>query len=184
MRTKKWVHIALSILLLLLLSCNIRPQNFETEGYKPIYMPYDELNQPISTQNSTGLKNPGKIYYYNNYILVSDNGQGIHIIDNLNPANPVLKTFIKIPMNKDMAIKNNYLYVDSYKDLVVIDIGDMNNIKEINRVKDAFPNVETENALPPRDLQSTQTYYECPDKNKGIVVSWQKTKLKNPKCRL
>lgn len=184
MKIKNRIQITFFISSLLFLSCNIRPQNFETEGYKPVYISYQELNQPISTQNSAGLKNPGKIYYYNNYILVSDNGQGIHIIDNLNPANPVLKTFIKIPMNKDMAIKNNYLYVDSYTDLVVIDISDMNNIKEINRIKNAFPNVEAENAIPPRDLQSTQTYYECPDKNKGIVVSWQKTKLKNPKCRL
>jgi hypothetical protein len=184
MRTKKWVQITLSIPLLLFLSCNTRPQNIETEGYKPVYLSYEELNQPISTQNSTGLKNPGKIYYYNNFILVSDNGQGVHIIDNVNPASPVLKTFIKIPMNRDIAIKNNYLYADSNTDLLVIDISDMNQIKEVNRIKNAFPNASAENSVPPRNTGETYTYYECPDKNKGVIVSWQKTKLKNPKCRL
>lgn len=169
---------------MIFLSCNTQPQNFETLGYKPVYMSYEELNQPIHTQNSKGLKNPGKIYYYNNYILVSDNGEGIHIIDNVNPASPVLKTFIKIPMNRDIAIKSNYLYVDSHSDLVVVDISDINQIREINRIKNAFPNASAENSVPPRDLGMTNTYYECPDKNKGVVIGWQRTKLKNPKCRI
>lgn len=184
MRTKKWLQTLWVVPLLLFISCNNRPQDVEVEGYKPVYMSYEEINQPISTQNSTGLKNPGKIYYYNNYILVSDNGQGVHIIDNVNPANPVFKTFIKIPMNRDIAIKNGYLYADSNTDLVVIDLNDMNNIQEVNRIKNAFPNANAENSLPPRDLDKTYTYYECPDKKKGVVVSWRKTKLKNPKCRL
>jgi len=175
--------IALFVSLLLFFSCNTQQQSIEVDGYKPVYISYQEVNQPISVQSSTGLKNPGKIYYYNSYILVSDNGQGVHIIDNANPANPVLNTFIKIPMNRDIAIKNNYLYVDSYTDLVVIDISDMNNIKEVNRIKNAFPRAATENLLPPKDL-SANVYYECPDNNKGVVVGWQRTKLKNPKCKL
>ncbi|MCS7076334.1 MAG: hypothetical protein NZ455_06480 [Bacteroidia bacterium] len=166
------------------LSCNSPKQDFEIEGYKPVYVSYEEINQPISVQTSNGLKNPGKIYYYQNYILVSDDGKGVHIIDNTNPANPILKTFIKIPMNKDMAIKNKYLYVDSYTDLVVIDISDMNDIKEIKRVKNAFPNAASDNITPPRGSEVGYIYYECPDSKKGVVVSWQKTKLKNPKCRI
>ncbi|MDW8301078.1 MAG: hypothetical protein RML38_01340, partial [Bacteroidia bacterium] len=169
------------------LSCNTPRKDFEVEGYKPIYVSYEELNKPISTQNSTGLKNPGKIYYYNKYILVSDGGRGIHIIDNTNPANPILKTFIKVPANRDMAIKNNYLYADSYTDLVVIDISDMNNIREVDRIKNAFPNAASENLLPQKDFPDPQTgftYFECPDKNKGVIVGWQRTKLKNPKCKI
>jgi len=107
----------------------------------------------------------------------------VYIIDNANPANPVLKTFIRVPMNRDIAIKNNYLYVDSYTDLVVIDINDINNIKEVNRIKNAFPRAGTENLLPPTDL-NTKVYYECPDDSKGVVVGWQRTKLKKPKCKI
>jgi hypothetical protein len=39
-----------------------------------------------------------------------------------------------------MEIKNNYLYADSYMDLVVFDISDFENINVVSRLENVFPN--------------------------------------------
>jgi hypothetical protein len=70
---------------------------------------------------------------------VNDFQRGVHIIDNSNPANPVKKGFIKILGNVDIEIKDNFLYADSYMDLVVFDISNLNAIKIEARLKNVFP---------------------------------------------
>ena len=69
------------------------------------------------------------------------NVKGVHIIDNTSPSHPVNLGFIEIPGNADIAIKNNILYADSYVDLVALDISDVNDIREVDRVKDIFPGI-------------------------------------------
>ena len=70
--------------------------------------------------------------------MVNDVNKGIHIIDNSNPDNPQKIACINIKANKDMEIKGDYLYADSLMDLVVFDISDIHNIKEVSRLKDVF----------------------------------------------
>jgi LVIVD repeat len=41
----------------------------------------------------------------------------------------------------DIAIRDNILYADSYTDLVVIDISNPENIKEIRRIRNIFPDI-------------------------------------------
>ncbi|WP_259017069.1 LVIVD repeat-containing protein [Emticicia fluvialis] len=98
----------------------------------------DQIRAGIAWQAPQDLINPGKIYVKDNYIFVNEIKQGIHIIDNTNPANPVNMGFLKIPGVIDMAVKGNTLYTDSYIDLVTFDIADIKNIKESGRVKDVF----------------------------------------------
>ncbi|HHN47860.1 MAG TPA: hypothetical protein ENN08_02830, partial [Bacteroidales bacterium] len=50
--------------------------------------------------------------------------QGIHVVDNSNPASPQIISFIAIPGNYDLAIRGNILFADSYIDLVALDISD------------------------------------------------------------
>ncbi len=82
------------------------------------------------------LKKPGKIYYYNDYLLINEIHQGIHIFDNSNPTQPTAISFISIPGNVDMAIKSDVLYVDCYFDLLTIDVTDFNQPQFLNRVED------------------------------------------------
>ena len=84
--------------------------------------------------------NPGKIYVKDNYLFVNEIKKGIHIYDNSNPEKPVEVSFLKIPGNVDIAVKENTLYADSYVDLVALDITNPKAIKEIGRVKEVFPN--------------------------------------------
>lgn len=137
------------------------------ERYKtsiPVYMSYADLRNAVKNIEPLALENPGKIYFKDNYIFINEYFKGIHVIDNQDPSNPVEKKFIDIPGNVDIAIKENTLFADSYIDLVVIDVSDLNNIREINRIKDVFPYT-----VPPK----TTTYAdEGIDQTKGVVLRW------------
>jgi len=99
----------------------------------PVYISYDELRSSIRNENDLALQRPGKIFLYNNYILINDFEQGIHVYNNANPSAPEHVAFIRIPGNVDMAIKNDILYADSYVDIVALDISDPTNVKEVGR---------------------------------------------------
>lgn len=80
----------------------------------------------------------GKIYAYKNYIFVNDVYRGFHILDNTNPSAPENIGFIKLEGNNDISVKDDRLYADSYGDLVVMDISDIQNIKVAKRMENAI----------------------------------------------
>ena len=86
------------------------------------------------------INNPGKLNYKDGYLFISETKKGIHIIDNRNLSNPINIGFINLPGNYDIATKNDFLYADSYMDLVIFDISKIDSVKEVNRVKEAFKN--------------------------------------------
>lgn len=90
--------------------------------YTPVYKEKSEVFANIKSNAPTGINQPGKIFLYGNYIFLNEINKGVHIIDNSNPASPVMKAFINIPGNLDIAVKGNTLYADLYSDLVVVDI--------------------------------------------------------------
>jgi hypothetical protein len=137
----------------------------EYDGNSPIYITYEELRTPVMAVNDVALENTGKIYFKDNYIFIIEELKGIHVFDNTNPASPVNKKFIKVPGVVDMAISGNALYADSFVDLVVIDVQDMNNIKEIGRLKDILPYT-----VPPTGNTLPMAYV---DKDKGLVSGWE-----------
>jgi len=106
--------------------------------YDPIYLEVDEIRKDIQIQGAMTLKNPGKLYYYNDYIIINERREGLHIIDNRNPENPENIAFVKIPGNIDMAVKNGILYADNYIDLLAIDIQNPAQPKFISRTEDVF----------------------------------------------
>ncbi|MCF1422558.1 LVIVD repeat-containing protein [Mangrovimonas futianensis] len=104
----------------------------------PILMSKIELRTSVEVMGPQAIVESGKIYYYNGYIFINEDNAGVHVIDNTNPSDPNLIAFIKIPGNKDVSIKDGFLFADSLIDLVVFDISDMNNIEEVNRLEDVF----------------------------------------------
>ena len=88
------------------------------------------LPEPIETS--------GKIYAYRDYIFVNDKFRGVHVIDNRDPYQPRPMAFIKIPGNVDISVKDDYLYADSLRDLVVIDISNIEEIRLVNRLQDVL----------------------------------------------
>jgi len=145
-------------------------------GMKPIYIQTDEW-QNLSVEAARPIRELGKIYYKDAHIFVNESGNGIHVIDNTDPFNPRPIKFISIPGNADVAIKNNYLYADNLTDLVVFDIGDLNDIKFVNRIENLYPR-ETENLFPPDFFG----FFECAEPDKGTIIRWEEAILENPGC--
>lgn len=136
----------------------------------PVYMSYETLRESVKQTDATSLENPGKIYFKDDYIFVVEKMDGIHIFDNADPANPVNLTFIEVPGNVDIAIKGDVLYADSYIDMVAIDISDLSDINEIDRVENKLPYT-----LPPTDEDYPLAKI---DKEKGVVIDWEVKKVR------
>ncbi|MFW5761686.1 MAG: hypothetical protein ACOCXH_11965 [Cyclobacteriaceae bacterium] len=168
------------LLILILTSCfdiEDRQTFFETGevmGFKPIYA--NEADLEVEYIAPQPLKNPGKIYFFNNIFFINERFEGIHIYNNYNPENPVNIGFIKIKGNVDIALRDNVLYADNLQDLISIDVSNIQNPQVIQRIENVMPST---NLFPPQH----DVYFECPEPEKGVVVGWQEALLVDPKCR-
>ena len=116
----------------------------------------------------------GKIYAYKNYIFVNDVYRGFHILDNTNPSAPENIGFIKLEGNNDISIKDDRLFADSYGDLVVMDISDINNIKFAKRMENAiyqifWCTVGFDVAWPEADAYDYSDF----DANRDALTGWE-----------
>ena len=118
----------------------------EYVSYEPVYKRIDEMRIPATFVNARSLTNPGKIFYYKGYLMINEMHEGIHVIDNKDPENPVAVGFIEVPGNLDMAVHNDILYADSYLDLVAIDISNPTSPAETSRSLDVFQSFYSFNA--------------------------------------
>ena len=151
-RLQKRIHVSLFALLFLTTllglsvllegctdKCEVTKEYFY---YQPVYTTVGEIRQGVRLLPPQPVHAVGKIYFKNGVMFVNEPGEGIHIIDNQNPASPIVLKFLKIPGNYDLAIKGNTLYADSYVDLVAFDIRDLSAIREINRLEGVFKNYQ------------------------------------------
>lgn len=107
----------------------------------PVYKSLEEIRTPITVSEAKMMDNIGKIYYYNDYLLINEIREGIHVINNSDPRNPQKVAFINIQGNIDLAVKQNILYADSYIDLLAIDISNIENPTLVSRLENVFPSV-------------------------------------------
>ncbi len=134
-------YLLLALVCMSLQSCFFifQPEKRETSAYTPITMTRAELNQSIKMQTARALRQPGKIYVRAPYLFINDRYDGVHIVDNTNPANPQKVAFISIPGCLDIAVKGNTMYVDNASDLVAIDITNPTQAQVMKRVENMFP---------------------------------------------
>ena len=131
--------------LLGLTSCTDRCEETRTfRRYVPVTLTLQQVREGIRVEPARTLQKPGKIYTKDGYLFINELKEGIHIIDNRNPASPQQLSFLRVPGNGDMAVRNNILYADSYMDLVAFDISDPAKPREVNRVASVFPNGQFE----------------------------------------
>ncbi len=104
----------------------------------PVYGTTDSVRNAVEIQEPRTIDTPERLYFKDNFIFIVESGQGIHVIDNNDQSNPTTLKFIQIPGNHDVAIQGNNLYADSYIDLLVFDVSDINNITLTNRVENVF----------------------------------------------
>jgi|UPI000325D112 hypothetical protein len=145
---KAFYRISLFVISLLIVSC-VQDDNGDFIDYQvaiPVTQSLTDFRASVSIEDPQPIQQPGKIYTYEDYIFVNDFFQGIHIIDNSNPENPVKLSYLKIPANQDIAVKDDILYADSGIDLVAFNISNITNITTVARLENVFP---TYNELTP-----------------------------------
>lgn len=137
---------------------------------EPITISKEEFRNKVKVTSAVNeISNYGKICLYNGFIYISEPEKGVHILDNSNPANPVMVGYIELPGNADLAIRNNLLYADSYIDLVWFDVSNPATPVLKGRLEEVFPE-----ALPmPENMLGYD--YELVEtvRNKSVVIGWK-----------
>lgn len=126
-------------LLLLLTNCDKENCKRTYTLYTPVYKTLTEVRANMKSNPPKQVKYPGKIYVFGNYIFLNELNEGIHIIDNSQPASPRNVAFINIPGNIDLAVLGNILYADNYGDLVAFDISNPLNVTAKKFLNNVFP---------------------------------------------
>ena len=133
------IALLLGVLSILLQGCSDQCETYYTyTDYQPVTVNMAEVKAKVGMKAPRTLTHPGKIYMKDNFIFISEAGEGVHIIDNSDKTNPVFKAFVEVPGSFDMAVLGSILYTDSYTDLVAFDIADVNYISELSRKEGVF----------------------------------------------
>ncbi len=162
----------LTIFLLLIGSTScLKDQCTETRTFiqfDPVYKTRAELNTLPTIEVSRPLRNPGIIYAYGPYILINEFREGIHIIDNSDPKNPVNTAFLAIEGNEHFAVSHNRLQANKYHALITLDISDLQNPLQTSRIESVFGELWEEPGrgffVYHRETERTRTL-DCSDPN-------------------
>jgi len=137
---KKLLLVLLPLTLIIFQSCNKDFGSVEVT-YKKATAVYGDLevirNIPLM-EGARPIVNAGKIFVAENLLLIGEEGDGIHIVDNTDPKNPINLSFMNIPGNREFYVEGNDLYAESHYDLLKIDISDKSQPSIVSRAADAF----------------------------------------------
>lgn len=141
MKNQKNLLLTLGTVLLVLLNfgCSDTCETtYRITYYNAVYTAKAEIRSGVAIEPGRLIETRGKLFFKGGYLFVNEPKNGIHVIDNRDPSNPSNIAFIKVPGSFDIAVKDNYLFTDSYMDLVTFDISNLDAITEVNRIEDYF----------------------------------------------
>ena len=137
--------------------------------YRPLLLARATLESSVAAVAPQALHNTGKIYLRGDYVFINEKYEGIHVIDNRDPASPKPVSFLRIPGNVDLAVRGNLLYADNGPDLVTIDISDPTHARPTSRVRNAF------RELPMPVMGPLEEAYQVAKRPAdAVVVGWHK----------
>ena len=168
---------------LILFSCDRTPGSKPEmrEAWVPVYTTNTASIKAITAGPARSTVNAGKIYTAGNILYQVEQDSGIHVINYANPSSPQKLGFIRSFLCKEVTVKNGLIYTNNFSDLVVIDVSTINNVREVARTTDVFPDLALQ--YPPKPNPQTTIYFECPDPKKGIIIGWQLKSIDHAKCR-
>ncbi len=136
---KKKAFLLLMVAVGFIVSCDNEGSYEDYLVARPVTMDVAQFKaQAVAITQPEPIVSSGKIYTYRSYIFVNDVNRGFHVIDNSNPESPERISFIKLEGNYDISVKDDKLYADSYGDLVIFDIKNINDIKVSSRIVNAI----------------------------------------------
>lgn len=168
------LSVFLGLATLLLNSCEKEPfEGYSGIGKRPVYMPVAALDSIFNLPPQPVVQS-GTIFLQDSLFFMLEPKKGIHVFNIKDSANTKALTFLKIPAITDFVISDNRLYADSWKDLVVIDISNLFQIKVLDRQADVFSPI----LYPPL----YNGIFECVDPSKGAVIDWEDALLEHVRC--
>lgn len=170
MRRRYSLLLALSLLMSLSACPMVDPIDpVPLPSYRPQLMARSQLEQAVAVLPPRELHNTGKIYFRDPYLLINEQYEGLHIIDNQDPTHPQPVAFLRIPGNVDVAMQGSILYADSGSDLLTFDMRDMAHPSLLNRLREAVPELPMpQNGLVPPQYQAANRPADA------VVIGWQK----------
>ncbi|MEM8893869.1 MAG: hypothetical protein AAGC88_04770 [Bacteroidota bacterium] len=133
-------HFLLLLSLSALISCtdDLGKTTVTYERANAIYGDLESFrNQQLYT-SPREINDPGKIFIGDRYLLIGEEGEGIHVFDNANPENPTNLGFIQIFGNREFFLDGSDLYAEIVYDMVKIDLTSIQEPQLINRVTGVF----------------------------------------------
>lgn len=140
---------------------------YYAEHFQPVIKKRDSLRGTVSFQPEESVDSIGKFYYNDERIFLNETGKGVHIYDNSNPKQPQYIGFITVPGSQDIAVRKDILYVDSYTDLLAIDIAEPQNPRELHRIPNEF------GQLVPEELGFIPEAHKQNLQDEEIIVAWK-----------
>jgi hypothetical protein len=119
-------------------------QELPETNYQPVVLERGVFESSIQIIPQQAMTKSGKIYIKENLMVVNDVNKGFHIYNYSNPENPIKIAFLKVPGATDVAIRNNFLYINQAVDLITLSYDLTNNsVTFLNRVRNVFPQKTT-----------------------------------------
>jgi len=171
--SRNFIKIPLAMVALLMLSAcpNLILHDDDdtvSSAARPVYLSYEELRSAVAVEAERTVRDIGRIYLFGNYFFLNDRNSGVHIFNNTDPTSPLNEGYINIPGNTELAIRDGFLYADSYVDLVTLDINNMSDIKVSSRIEDIFPWNPYQNVPESIFFNDSQL-----DKTRGVIVGYE-----------
>ena len=182
---RKQAAFVLLCIIALISGCDPTPVNIdfpegEVEGYRPVYANNFD-SYLVQKEGVRPMKNVGKIILAGTTLFVNELYEGIHVIDNSDPAHPKQTGFISILGNAELSKKGDYLYANNNEDLITLKMTTSGEIEVTDRKQNVFPEQDGNSTYLTTAIPSGN-YFECPDDSKGKVIRWEKTTINSPKC--
>ncbi len=166
---EKKILVLIAVFVTVFSSCD-DDRNEEFADYliaRPLVISRTEFANSVDVISPLPIDESGKIYAYQDYVFINDKYKGVHVIDNSNPESPQKIAFIKIAGNVDISIKDDFLFADSITDLIILDISDITNIEQVNRLENVLPG----NVVFPGEAQLFE--WGTIDYQNEIIVGWE-----------
>lgn len=149
----------------------------QVQGLKPVYASQsvgDLISMPPKPFDKLGA-----ILAIGDYVLLVEDFEGIHVIDNVDPNSPVTVAFLQLSGVQQLTSDGEFVYASIGTDLYVLNIADWQAVTIVSILEDVI-DADAGAFSPPLDYSG---YFECVDLTLGNVVGWRSDVLNSPECR-